>query len=150
MQGGLNIEGIAWDSNNERLLLGLRSPQIGDQSVLVPIKLRDPSGPFTRENLKVDQPDVILLPLGGQGVRDITYDTQLRSFLIISGAPETMRKTDFGLWEWNGQPDAKPAKLMTLEADMKPEGVTSVTINNRAYAFVVGDAGGYLRLDYKN
>jgi pSer/pThr/pTyr-binding forkhead associated (FHA) protein len=150
MQGGLNIEGIAWDPNNERLLLGLRSPQLGDQAVLVPIKLRDPRGPFTRENLKVDQPDVILLPLGGQGVRDITYDTYLRSFLIISGAPETAKKTDFGLWDWNGQPDAKPARLMTLEADMKPEGVTSVTINGRSYAFVVGDAGSYLRIDYKN
>jgi len=149
IQGGLNIEGIAWDPNNDRLLLGLRGPQIGKQAVLVPLKLRDPRGPFTRENLKVDDPNVIVLSLDGQGVRDITYDTYLRSFLIISGAPETSPKTDFGLWEWNGQPDAKPTKLMTLEDKMKPEGVTSVTINGRSYAFVVGDAGSYLKLDYK-
>ncbi|MGH9753896.1 MAG: DUF3616 domain-containing protein [Blastocatellia bacterium] len=148
-QGGLNIEGIAWDPNNERLLLGLRSPQIGTQAVLVPLKLRDPRGPFTRENLKIDQPEVIVLPLGGQGVRDITYDTHLRSFLIISGAPETAPKTEFGLWEWNGQPGAQPTKLMGLEDKMKPEGITSVTINGRSYAFVVGDAGSYLKLDYK-
>jgi hypothetical protein len=150
IDGGLNIEGIAWDPNNERLLLGLRSPQIGTNAVLVPLKLSDPRGPFTRENLKVDQPDVIVLPLDGQGVRDITYDTHLRSFLIISGAPETAPKTEFGLWEWNGQPDAKPTKLMSLDDKMKPEGVTSVTINGRSYAFVVGDAGSYLRIDYKN
>lgn len=149
MQGGLNIEGAAWDPNNERLLLGLRSPQIGTQAVLVPVKLRDPRGPFTRENLKVDQPQVIVLSLDGQGVRDIAYDSQLRSFLIISGAPETAPKADFGLWEWNGQPDSKPTKLMVLEGKMKPEGVTSVTINGRSYAFVVGDSGSYLRLDYK-
>lgn len=149
LKGGLNIEGIAWDPNNERLLLGLRSPQIGNQAVLVPIKLRDPRGAFTRENLKIDEPNVIVLSLDGHGVRDITYDTHLRSFLIISGAPETSPKTDFGLWEWNGQPDAKPVKVMTLEDKKKPEGVTSVTINNRSYAFVVGDAGSYLRLDYK-
>ncbi len=152
MHGGLNIEGIAWDPNNERLLLGLRSPQIGGQggqAALVPLKLRDPRGPFTRENLKVDQPEVIGLSLEGQGVRDITYDSHLRSFLIISGAPETAPKTEFGLWEWNGQPGAPPVKLMTLESDMKPEGVTSVTINGRSYAFVVGDAGSHLRLDYK-
>ncbi|MGH9939408.1 MAG: DUF3616 domain-containing protein, partial [Blastocatellia bacterium] len=129
MQGGLNIEGVAWDPNNERLLLGLRSPQIGTQAVLVPLKLRDPRGPFTRENLKIGEPEVIVLSLDGQGVRDITYDSYLRSFLIISGAPETSPKTDFGLWEWNGQPDAKPTKVMTLEDKMKPEGVTSVTIN---------------------
>ena len=149
MQGGLNIEGIAWDPNNERLLLGLRSPQIGNQAVLVPLKLREPRGPFTRENLKIGEPEVIVLSLDGQGVRDITYDSYLRSFLIISGAPETSPKTDFGLWEWNGQPDAKPTKLMTLEDKMKPEGVTSVTINGRSYAFVVGDSGSYLKLDYK-
>jgi hypothetical protein len=39
---------------------------------------------------------------------------------------------------------------MTLDEKMKPEGVTSVTINGRSYAFVVGDSGSYLKLDYKN
>src|SRR5262245_471387 len=149
VEGGLNIEGIAWDPNNERLLLGLRSPQIGGQAVLIPIKLRDLRGPFKIENLKIDDIKVIILSLGGQGVRDITYDSHLKNFLIISGAPETEQRTDFGLWEWNGEPDSKPAKLMTLEGDKKPEGVTSVTINGRSYAFVVGDAGSYLRLDYR-
>ena len=148
-QGGLNLEGIAWDPNNERLLLGLRSPQIGTQAVLIPLKLRDPRGPFNVENLKIDVPNVIVLSLDGHGVRDITYDPRLKNFLIISGAPETSPKTDFGLWEWTGQPDAKPVKLMTLEDKMKPEGITSVTINGRSYVFVVGDAGSYLRLDYK-
>lgn len=149
IKGGLNIEGIAWDPNNERLLIGLRGPQIGTQAVIVPVKLRDPRGPFTRENLKIDEPNVIVLSLDGHGVRDITYDSHLRSFLIISGAPETAQKTDFGLWEWNGQPDAKPVRVMTLEDKMKPEGITSVTINGRSYIFVVGDAGSYLKLDYK-
>jgi pSer/pThr/pTyr-binding forkhead associated (FHA) protein len=148
-QGGLNIEGIAWDPNNERLLLGLRSPQIGAQAVLIPIKLRDPRGPFKIENLKIDEPNVIVLSLGGQGVRDITYDSHLKNFLIISGAPETSPKTDFGLWEWNGQHDGKPIKVMTLDDTRKPEGISNVTIGGRAYAFVVGDAGSYLRLDYK-
>jgi pSer/pThr/pTyr-binding forkhead associated (FHA) protein len=148
-QGGLNIEGIAWDPNNERLLLGLRSPQIGDQAALVPLKLRDPRGPFTRENLKVDQPGVIILPLDRQGVRDITYDAHLRSFLIISGAPETAPRAEFGLWEWDGKEPAKPNKLMALEEGMKPEGVTSVTINGRSYVFVVGDSGSHLKIDYK-
>jgi pSer/pThr/pTyr-binding forkhead associated (FHA) protein len=148
-KGGLNIEGIAWDPNHDRLLLGLRSPQIGAQAVLVPLKLRDPRGPFTQENLRVDEPNVIVLSLDGHGVRDITYDPRLKNFLIISGAPETSPKADFGLWEWSGQQDAKPVKLMTLDDKMKPEGITSVTINGRSFVFVVGDAGGYLRLDYK-
>jgi hypothetical protein len=150
-QGGLNIEGLAWDPNKERLLVGLRGPQIGGpggQAALVPIKLRDPRGKFTRENLKVDQPEVIVLSLGGQAVRDITYDPQLKSFLIISGVHEGEQRTDFGLWEWDGQ-SPTPIKLMTLEDEQKPEGVTSVSINGRSYIFVVGDAGKYIKLDYK-
>ncbi|HEX2488431.1 MAG TPA: DUF3616 domain-containing protein, partial [Blastocatellia bacterium] len=139
------------DPNKERLLVGLRGPQIGGeggQAALVPIKLRDPRGKFTRENLKVDQPEVIVLSLGGQAVRDITYDPQLKSFLIISGTPEGTKRADFNLWEWDGQ-SPTPNKLITLEDKQKPEGVTSVTINGRSYAFVVGDFGSYLKLDYK-
>jgi pSer/pThr/pTyr-binding forkhead associated (FHA) protein len=147
-QGGLNIEGCAWDPNNERLLLGLRSPQIGSQAVIVPIKLRDPRAPFKLENLKVDDPRVIVFPLDGQGIRDITYDTQLKNFLIISGAPETSPKTDFGLWEWNGQPGSNPTKLLILDDKMKPEGVTSVRIGGKPFVFIAGDAGSYLKLDY--
>jgi pSer/pThr/pTyr-binding forkhead associated (FHA) protein len=150
VDGGLNIEGIAWDPNNERLLLGLRSPRIGSGAVLIPIKLRDPRGPFKIENLKVDEPKVIVLSLGGQGVRDITYDPHLKNFLIISGAPENEPKTEFGLWEWSGQQEGKPpAKLLALDDAQKPEGISSVTINGHSFAFVVGDAGSYLKLDYK-
>ncbi len=148
MQGGLNIEGVAWDPNNERLLLGLRSPMIGNQAVLIPIKLRDPRGAFTIENLKFDDPRVIVLSLEGHGVRDIAYDARLKNFLILSGAPEGVPKTDFVLWEWNGHPDSKPSKLMMLDDKMKPEGLTGATINGRSFVFVVGDAGSYLKLNY--
>ncbi len=148
-EGGLNIEGIAWDPINERLLVGLRSPLVGNKAVLIPIKLRDPHGSFVTDNLSVDEPRVIVFPLGGHGVRDITYDTILRNFLIISGSPEDVRKTDFVLWEWSGQPDANPVRLMTLEEKAKPEGLTVPTINGRSFVFIVGDAGGYLKLNYQ-
>ncbi len=150
MQGGLNIEGLAWDPNNERLLLGLRSPLIGNQAVLIPLKLKDPRGPFKLENIKIDEPRVIYLPLEGHGLRDISYDTRLKNFLIVSGAPETSPKTDFGLWEWNGQNDSRPTKIMVLDAEKKPEGVSAVTINGRSYLFITGDSGSYLKLDYSD
>jgi hypothetical protein len=150
MQGGLNTEGIAWDPNNERLLLGLRSPLIGNQAVLIPVKLREPRGGFKIDNLKIDDPRVIVFSLDGHGVRDITYDTRLKNFLIISGAPETAPKTDFILWEWNGNPDSNPVKLLTLDEKWKPEGLTSTTINGRSFLFIVGDAGSYLKFNYGN
>jgi len=147
-KGGLNIEGLAWDRDNERLLLGLRSPLLGNQAALIPLKLRDPRSPFAVDNLKIDTPHVILLPLEEQGVRDITFDTRLNKFLIISGAPEHGEKTEFGLWSWSGEGDAKPVKLLTLDQRMKPEGITGV--NGRSFALLVGDVGSYLKLDYSS
>jgi pSer/pThr/pTyr-binding forkhead associated (FHA) protein len=149
LQGGLNIEGMAYDPNNERLLLGLRSPFIGNQAVLVPLKLINPSAPLSANNIRVDQPSVITLSLNGQGVRDITYDPRSRLFLITSGAPETEKKVDFGLWEWSGNATEQPRFLMKLDEDVKPEGITGVSINGQSFIIVVGDAGKYLKLDYK-
>lgn len=148
-EGGLNIEGIAWDPNQERLLLGLRSPLFGEQAVLIPLKLRDLHGPFNSNNLSIDEPHVIDFPLGGQGIRDLTYDAHTRNFLIISGAAENQPKAEFGLWEWSGRPGVNPVKLMNLDERRKPEGLTDATINGRNFIFVVADAGGYLKLNYQ-
>jgi hypothetical protein len=148
LDGGLNIEGLAFDPNNERLLLGLRSPFLGNRAVLVPLKLINPAQPLALTNIKVDNPSVIPLTLEGQGVRDITYDAHKKVFLIISGAPETQKKTDFGLWEWSGNTDDAPRKIMMLDEKYKPEGITSVTVNGQDFLMVMGDEGNYLRLDY--
>lgn len=149
-QGGLNVEGLAWDKLNDRLLIGLRS-LLGGQAVLVPLRLNDPRGAFTAENLVPENPRVILLPLGGQGVREITYDTHLKSFLIISGAPEGVEKAEFKLWDWNGEAlSARVKEEMTLEPKFKPEGLTYATISGRPFLFLVGDASSYLKLDYSD
>jgi pSer/pThr/pTyr-binding forkhead associated (FHA) protein len=147
--GGLNIEGIAWDPNDERLLLGLRSPLFGEKAVLIPIRLRDPHGPFNSDNLSVDDPHVIDFFLEGHGIRDITYDTHSRNFLIISGATENQKKSEFTLWEWTGRSGVNPVKLMTLDEKRKPEGLTDATIDGRSFIFVVADGGGYLKLNYQ-
>ncbi len=53
-EGGINIEGLAWDPRHDRLLLGLRSPIIDGNALLVPLKLRDPRGAFSIDNLAVE------------------------------------------------------------------------------------------------
>jgi hypothetical protein len=152
-KGGLNIEGLGWDPLNHRLLLGLRSPLIGGKAVIIPLKLKDPLGAFATTNLQLATPRTIQIDLGGQGIRDLDYNPQLRSFLIISGATELSEKTDFGFWEWSGEADqtkteAHPRKERTLDEAAKPEGVTNVTINGKSFLFLVGDANCYLKLDY--
>lgn len=152
--GSLNIEGITWDPARERLLLGLRSPVVDNQALIVPLKLRDPLGPFTTDNL--DLGATIRLTLDGNGIRDIQYDLRSNSFFIISGAAQHHEKkeVEFALWTWNGDSDqsndaAKPHKMdITLNQKMKPEGITRMKIGARDFLFIVGDSGSYTILDY--
>jgi pSer/pThr/pTyr-binding forkhead associated (FHA) protein len=155
IEGGLNIEGITVDPNPEhpRVLLGLRGPILNGNALVVPLKIRDRQAPLSIENLEMDEPNAIQLNLNGQAIRDIQYDSRLRSFLIISGAPETAEKTDFTLWEWNGEGNqtreaSRPREQALLDKKMKPEGVTHLKILNQEFVFIVGDASIYAKIDY--
>jgi hypothetical protein len=141
----INIEGLAWDPAQGRILLGLRDPEISEQALIVPLKLRDPNAPLSRENLSLAQPDAIRLSLGGSTIRSISYDGSLNVYQIIAGSPESKKKTDFSLWEWDGQ--TPPREKLALSPRLKPEGVTRVSIGGNGYIFIVCDASEYLKLD---
>ena len=147
-KGGLNIEGLAWDPQQGRLLLGLRSPIIDRDALVVPLRLRDLRGAFTAANLEVEGSGAIRLPLGGGGIRDIQYDGRTNLFRIISGAAEDQDQTDFGLWEWDGN-EQQPALRETNRFDesLKPEGVARVTAGGRDFILIVFDSGGYTVVD---
>ena len=150
-QGGLNIEGVAWDPERKRLLLGLRSPIIKGQALIIPVKLTNPDGPFSTDNLQVEEGRAILVSLGGSGIRDIQYDSQLKSFLLISGAPENEEKGDFILWNWTGNSgSSQPVQKKVLDQKVKPEGVTSVEIGGNSFVFIVCDASRYMKIDYSD
>ena len=146
--GGLNIEGLAWDARRGRLLLGLRSPIIDGQALLVPLRLRDPRGAFAADNLEVEGSKAIRLPLGGAGVRGIEHDGRADLFRIITGAAEDQPQTDFRLWEWNGdERQPAPRETKKFDPELKPEGVARVVVGDRAFTLVLFDAGGYTVLD---
>ena len=145
-KGGLNIEGLAWDPNRNRLLLGLRSPIINDQALVVAVKLINPAGPFSADNLQLEQDKAIPLSLGGSGIRDIQYDNKLKSFLVISGAPENEEKGEFILWQWDG--NSQPVQKSVLDKKVKPEGVTSVEVGGQNFIYIVCDASRYTKIDY--
>jgi hypothetical protein len=147
-KGGLNIEGLAWDPLRGRLLLGLRSPVMDGQALLVPLKFRNPRGPFSVNNMEVESSGVIRLSLGGGGIRDIQYDGRSKVFRLISGAAEDQEQTDFGLWEWNGdekQPQLRETKR--FDKSLKPEGVARATVGGRDVIIIVFDSSGYTVLE---
>jgi hypothetical protein len=142
--GGINIEGLAWDPRDGSLLLGMRSPVVDGQALLIPLKLRDPRGAFSIDNLQVEGGKAIRLTLGGLGIRGIEYDARAKVFRILSGATEEQQLTDFGLWEWNGD-EKQPAlrEMKKFEKTLKPEGLARATSGKRDFLIVVFDAGGY-------
>lgn len=142
--GGLNIEGLAWDPRQGRLLLGLRSPVIEKHALLVPLRLRDPQGILSVDNVEVEATKLIRLPLGGSGIRGIEYDWQKNVFRILTGATEDQDRTDFGLWEWNGD-ESQPVLKESARFDerLKPEGIARVRAGNRDFTLIVFDASGY-------
>jgi hypothetical protein len=146
--GGLNIEGLAWDARLGRLLLALRSPIVDGHALLVPLRLRDPRGAFSISNLEVEGSKAIRLSLGGIGIRGIEYDGRVNVFRIISGAAEDQDQTDFGLWEWNGD-EKQPVLRETnrFAGSLKPEGVVRATAGGRDFILIVFDAGGYTVLN---
>ncbi len=143
-KGGLNIEGLAWDPLQGRLLLGLRSPIVDGDALLVPLRLRDPRGAFTIDNLELASSGAIRLPLGGGGIRGIEYDGRANIFRIISGAAADQDQTDFSLWEWNGNEHQRALRETNrFDQDLKPEGVARVTAGGRDFIFIVFDSSGY-------
>lgn len=147
-QGGINIEGIAWDPKLNRFLLGLRSPVIDGKALVIPLRLRDARGPFSAGNLEVAGSKAIRLSLGGVGIRGIEYDAKAALFCLVSGAAEDQERTDFGLWQWNGDDGgAAPKELNRFDRRLKPEGVARVTAGGRDFMFMVFDASGYAVVD---
>ena len=146
--GGINVEGIAWDPVNKRLLLGLRSPVVESQALVVPLKLRDPKAALSLDNLEVEGRKAIRLPLAGAGIRGIEYDQSRKAFYVITGAGPNPEKMDFKVWEWSGS-EATPAlrEMETFDRRLKPEGITRVSNGTRDFVFIVFDTSGYAATD---
>lgn len=146
--GGINIEGVAWDPLHKRLLLGLRSPVVDGQALVVPLKLRDSKAALSVENLEVVGRKAIKLPLGGAGLRSIEFDESRKAFHLITGAGPNSEKMDFKTWEWNGN-EATPGlrEIETFDRRLKPEGITRVSSGKRDFTFIVFDTSGYAATD---
>jgi hypothetical protein len=136
--GGLNIEGIAWDPNTSRLLIGFRSPR-RDRDALV-VWLENPDAVFDRD----EEPRLLpatALDLDGEGVRDLTYSPTLQAFVIVAGTWRRGKHTPTTLWAWSGGTDG-PRKLRTPDFDdLNPEGITEVTTAAGRALLIVSDDG---------
>ena len=141
----MNIEGLAWDPVHQRLLMGLRTPIVDGQALIIPVALIDPAAPLTTANLRVDGGKAIRLGLDGAGIRSLEYDEPSKAFHVITGA--NSGNGDFRIVEWKGEGQSGLRELARFPAELKPEGITRATLDNRSVRLVVFDTGHYAMLN---
>jgi len=138
--GGLNIEGLAYDKKKKQLLIAFRSPLTKqDQAIIIPITLTKQT---FKNKLFNDKPlELIILDLNGAGIRDFTYVPYLNAFIILSGSSSANKKSA-KLWLWKRGKDAVKIKIKGAGKLGTAEGITPVKLLNKdAGIMIVIDDG---------
>lgn len=137
--GGLNIEGLTWDSTRSDLVLGLRSP-VAPPSVTVLRLGLDTSVPWTCEALSAGAVQRVTAPSPGQGIRGMSYDEAREEFLILFGRSRSGEKLPFELGVWDGAGTSTTPLPVEFAGSMKPEGIA---LFGDREVLVVDDDGGF-------
>jgi hypothetical protein len=154
--GGFNIEGLSFDPQKEKLLIGLRSPIIEGKAVIA--VLNNPAAVFDRgEKVEIGD-ELIYLDLDKGGIRGIAFDPKLGGYLILSRREDKHGKS-FKLWLWDGDTshDARRVKLSGAPNLDHAEGISPVRFNGVDQILIVVDDGNtaarkgghYILLDYE-
>ncbi len=136
----LNIEALGYHRQDRSLMLGLRTPVIDDQAVIVSIQ--NPDQMFSEQGDVMLGDRLIMLDLDKGGIRAISYDEILGGYLILSRR-EDKRGKPFKLWLWSGEADDKPKRILfevSLNLDFA-EGVTPIKTETMAGILLVFDDG---------
>ncbi|HKQ75769.1 MAG TPA: DUF3616 domain-containing protein [Blastocatellia bacterium] len=144
--GGLNIEGLAWDKSRRALLFGLRTPTPEGKPMILPVKVKDIAGPWTTSNLEAQPPISLSVEAVGdeQGIRSLYNERDRDSFLVIVGKAVHHGEAPFSLYEWNGDAEVAPRRFnVRFAREMKPEGITRGVIDGKPALIIVDDGGGF-------
>ncbi len=147
--GGLNIEGLAWDSRRGALLLGIRTPVSGGKPILRPVRIKDLVGPWTTDNLEMLPPIHLAVEhaLGEQGIRSISPNGFGEGFIVVVGNSTSESRAPFSVYLWDGGEAGKMSRLpISFHKHMKPEGVTTGTIGGKKVVLFTDDGGGFATL----
>ncbi len=145
-EGGLNIEGLAWDRSRHALLFGVRTSLAANKALVVPVRVKKLSDPWTTSNLEMLPPIWLTLEAAeaAQGIRGLEYIPSRHAFWVITGKAISQTKVPFVLYEWSGDQQGTLHRLnLTFAEKMKPESVTTGTIAGMPVLVFVDDGGGY-------
>jgi hypothetical protein len=137
---GLNIEALEMSPDQQRLLIGFRSPLLDNRAIIASID--NPSEMFELGEPPRVAPTLTTLDLGGDGIRGMSHIPALDGWLLISG-PVSRQQVQFRLWFWSGQADrpARPVTVPGLPGFEHAEGVSPALIDGRQQVIFVSDDG---------
>jgi hypothetical protein len=144
--GGLNIEGLAWDPHRRALLFGIRTPLVEGKPIVIPVRVKNPAGSWTIDNLEMSPPIRLSIETEGdeQGIRSIAYIESFGSFLMVVGKSTSDSKAPFTLYQWDGKETGATKRLaVSFARKMKPEGLTEGKVGGQPALIFMDDAGGY-------
>ena len=138
--GGLNIEALEISPDQQRLLIGFRSPLLDQQAIIA--TLENPRTLFEAGGPPRISAHLITLDLGGNGIRSLCYFPSLNGYLIVSG-PVAREPVQFQLWFWSGVPgeSARHVTVPGLPGFEHAEGICAATIGGRERIVIVSDDG---------
>lgn len=155
-KGGLNIEGLAYDKEENQLLIGLRSPlNKNNYSIIIPVTLKKQS--FNNKLFNGKPDELITLDLQGAGIRDFTCVAHLNAFLILSGTSSGSKKSA-KLWLWKRGEEPVKVKIKGSKLLGNAEGITPVKLLNQDAGIMLviddgdreyGQPGHYLFVSYE-
>jgi hypothetical protein len=136
---GFNIEGLSFDAAQQRLLVALRTPLMGDRAVVLAIE--NPDAIFDSGKAPRVGPDLIRLDLAGKGIRSLEYVPDLHGYLILAG--NRGRSEEQWLWFWSGNESSRPrpATLGGRSRFLNGEGLTPARLDGEPWIAVVSDDG---------
>lgn len=135
-----DIEAFSWAKDGQELLIGLRSPIIMGQAVIV--RSQGIDNAFLGNKLNFSDKEISTLNLKGGGVRAMAYIPDLKGYLLVSGKGEEVvgdysgdGEEGYFLWYWDGKHSVKeilrfPATTDTQGDEIQPEGLCAVTYRN--------------------
>lgn len=151
----INIEGLLYDRKQNRLMLGFRDPMVNEQSMIIVID--NPKAVF-EQKAKPNFSEVIFLDLQGGGIRALSYDPVLDTYMIVNELRGHEDNTYSQLWSWHGDSKTapEPIALPGIINLNNVESIDSITINGESRLMIMSDEGNekkqrpakYMMLDY--
>jgi hypothetical protein len=139
-RGGLNIEALEFSLDQQRLLIGFRSPLVDGRAIIASVE--NPRDIFEKEETPRVASALQELDLGGHGIRGLAYVPSLGEYLVIGG-PVSREQAQFDLWLWSGRQGAAARRVVVpgLRGLERAEGVSPAVIDGVERIIIVSDDG---------